>query len=274
LNKLVLRPFGIVHVLLLLLALPCIYCLFTWGRDVVMAFNLMTLLLCLGTCGLLFLIFRWVFGNSLTLHDDHIESISLDTTRTIPRANRVRIYYYDIEAYGVISGPHLRDFLRFRLIDGAIVSFDVEVYGDAQMARLLHELHQRTHIVPAGEVAPEKASGQARHPVLAGIGAFLGFFLIFLVLPVGSIWVEGFINPNHPPSYQSGWRIAYMLAAMFAAFGVTGVVLARKAAVSRPGTPRFVVGGSNADRFEQISMTATRCLYGLFVILFLVSVAT
>ena len=268
------RPFTAIHVLISLLALLLTACLVVVALDVpktVRVGDYRQLIIFLGDAFIIFLMLRFVFGTSINLYSDRLVVATVDMKSLWPKTHSTTILFRDITGYGVVIRKDLRDIFVVKLTNGSGGTFDFETYSDAQSARLLMELYRRTQIWPTGEIAPERLSSPNAHPVLTAIAGFTGFVVLFLILPVGSIWAEGWINPAHPPNYQSGWRTGYMLAAMFAGIALASVIIMMRLSATRQDATRE----SDDNPYHRLRMAfawAAIVLYGIFVVLFAVSV--
>jgi len=273
-NKWSIRPITAIHVLISLLALLLTACLIVIAMDVpktVRVGDYRQLIIFIGDAFIIFLFLRYIFGTSITLHSDRIVVATIDMKSLWPKTHSTTIRFADIAAYGVVTRKDMRDLFTIQLTNDSGVTFDFETYSDAQSASLLMELYKRTHIWPAGEVAPERLSSPAPHPVRMAIAGFTGFVLLFLILPVGSIWAEAWLNPAHPPNYQSGWRTGYMLAAMFAGISLAVVIVVMRLSATRPNAAHE----SDDNPYQQVRRIFTWAaivLYGVFITLFAISV--
>ena len=184
--------------------------------------------------------FYMALAPGVAVYDDRMVITSQKTTGI--RLPKRTIWYRDIayfktglmdDAYTpgtvVYTEPDvslMTDVLYLHMIDGSEVAVDLEVYSDERVGRLVWELMVCTNIWPGGRVRPREHSDSAWIRVLRPAGSLIGVLLIFLILPVSTIWLEAWINPAHPTNYQSGWRTGYMLCAMFAGLIVIAAVLA------------------------------------------------
>lgn len=300
-KKCVIRPMGGAQILLVFFAVFFIFAGFGSGyyllsekHDLVMA-----LIFCL-TADVLSAGFLYgAFRQGTILNKDHMAIVRWKNpgqqTSLFPKVARDIVAYSEISIYGCFllgdlaeilekkgaimpyGIANLRDVLLMEETDGTLRIFDLENYSDAQKEHLMFELEARTGrhtgIWPDGRVLPKAHRGYSWLPIVRAFWNLLGCILIFIVLPVLMIWVEGWINPNHPPGFNSGWRTGYVLSAMFASFAVMGYVAAKRRDKAQAGdeSGRRRVQDAFYKKMAKIFGIITLILYGIFALTFVIS---
>lgn len=155
----------------------------------------------------------------------------------------------------------LRGVLLFVKSDGDGLVVEGKPYGLKQVQFLLYELEQRTHIQASGRVQAKKHLNSVVLIAISGLGVICGLTGWLLIIPVATIWLEGFFNPAHIPAFESPLRSIYVISIFFANFCIAGYYIIRKDKV-------------NAD-FENIAnifKLIAFVLYFLFFVAFILSI--
>jgi len=220
--------------------------------------------------GLAGMFFWTVWRPGVSLYDDRLVVV---TTRraSFPRHDTTTIWFRDIEAYwtGLASG---RDVLLIALRTGESVTVDVETYPQARVERVVWELVTCTNIAPEGWVTPREHSDPAWMRVAKAVVGLLAVVTVVFAVPIATIWVEAWLNPAHPPSFSSGWRVGYMLCGIFAGFGAVGWWASRARAGESANGIDLKRGYREYARLARFFGIAAAVMYAAAVVLFVASV--
>lgn len=91
-----------------------------------------------------------------------------------------------------------------------------ETYSVKQIEYLFGRIYDFTRVFPSGRIQSISKTYSFGIDILGSILLFLiGVFLI-LILPFGTIFLEGLFNYVHSPAYDSGYRTVYVVSIMLA----------------------------------------------------------
>jgi len=180
------------------------------------------------------------------------------------------IGYNEISDFKGFSNP--KDSPVIIKTTGEVVTIDTMSYTFSQIRQLQAELMARTGIWTYECELPGNFIPSLKWELISGFMFVVGLILLFFILPLSAVWLEIWINPAHPPDYQSVTRLTYVLSAMFAGVFIMAPISQR---ISKKKQALLNDQQREKDRKEvKTLLIIALVLYGVFALAFFLSVTS